>query len=247
MKILIGSPAFGGMVTASYLKSYLAMIGHLQADGHHVDLHMEESESLIPRGRNTCATYALQNGYDKLLFIDTDMVFTIENVRRLLKSDKMVVGGSYPLKAHPIVVNFNPLDEHRDLFGDKRQQDNYFEWVKKYADENGEAEVMHIPTGFMLIDIRVLAKLTYRVRWYRTFHPEFGIKNQFYEFFPSGVTSNNEYESEDWAFCRLAREEGFKIYLQTQAINGHVGTMRYGMGQHIIIGQPPLIPSGEKK
>lgn len=244
MKILIGSPAYGGMVTSSYLKSLMAVMPLLQSMGHEVNLHMEECESLISRGRNTVATFALTQGYDKLLFIDTDLLFTPDDIIRLVKSDKMIIGGSYPLKAHPIVVNFNPLDEHRDLFGENRQMDNYMQWVHKYADPaSGEAEVMHVPTGMMMIDTKVLAKLTYHVKWYQTFHPEFQIKHQYYDFFPVRVTDNHEFESEDWAFCSIAREQGFKIYLQTRSIAAHVGTMRYGLGQHIVQGQPPLIGS----
>lgn len=241
MRLLICTPAYGGMVTSQYLKSLIPVLAHLQAEGIETSLHMEESESLISRGRNTCAMYALKNGYDKLLFIDADMIFTYEDVKRLLDSKELIVGGTYPLKAHPITLNFNPLEDQRDLFGEHRQQDNYFEWVKKYADENGEAEVAHLPTGFLLIDCKVFAKLSYVVPWYQTFSPEFKIKEQFFDFFPVRVV-NHEYESEDWAFCSIAREHGFRVVLQTQAVNKHTGTLHYSLGQHIITGQQPIIP-----
>lgn len=201
---------------------------------------MQGSESLINRARNTDATYALTHGYDKVLFIDADMVFSYDKMKLLLESDKQIIGGTYPLKAHPITLNFNPLIEHRDLFGTDRQMSNYKEWIDKYADENGEAEVMHVPTGFLLIDTKVLAKLTYATDWYANFNPELKTQTTYYDFFPTTVV-DHQLRSEDWGFCELAREDGFKVFLQTRAICGHVGTMTYGIGQHIVIGQEPLI------
>jgi hypothetical protein len=244
VKLLIGSPAFGGQVTCGYLKSLIPALDGLSSRGIQVDLHMPETESLIPRGRDTVATRALTKGYDKLLFIDADMIFTFENLMKLLESKRDIVGGTYPLKSYPITINFNPLPEHRDLFGVDRQQDNYLAWVAKYADENGEAEVMHLPTGFMLIDCKVLAALTYKVPWYQAYEADTKTITTSYEFFPAGVT-DNQYESEDWNFCSIARENGFKVYLQTQAVNGHIGTHVYRLGSHMIAGQQPVIPSGK--
>lgn len=241
MKLLIGTPSYGGVVTCGYLKSLLPVITELSSKGVQVDLHMLETESLISRGRNTVATHALTKGYDKLLFIDADMIFTFENVMRLLNSKRDIIGGTYPLKNYPITINFNPLHEQRDLFGTDRFHDNYLAWVAKYADENGEAEVMHIPTGFMLVDCKVLAALTYKVPWYQNYEPDTKTMAMNYDFFPVRVL-DNQHESEDWAFCSIARENGFKVYLQTQAVNIHVGTHAYRLGNHATIGQQPLIP-----
>lgn len=246
MKLLICTPAYGGMVTTGYLRSLIPTISHLQSQGIEVTLHGPEGESLISRGRNTCAQFLIERDMDKLLFIDSDIVFTPEKVQMLIDSEAELVGGTYPIKAHPITLNFNPLQHQRDLFGDIREQDNYIEWVKKYADpKTGEAEVEHLPTGFMLIDRNVFAKLSYKVPWYQTFHPETRARNQYFEFFPVGV-NGHQYESEDWAFCRLAREEGVRVMLQTKAVCAHVGTHYYGLGQHIVVGQEPLIPGGKR-
>jgi hypothetical protein len=240
VKLLIATPAYGGMVTTGYLTSIVPVMQLLREEGVHVELYTLSSESLIPRGRNTCIQRAIDGYFDKVLFIDADLTFTYEKVKMLLNSDKDLVGGTYPLKAFPICPNFNPLEDQRDLFGLNRQQDNYMQWVNKYADTNGEAEVLHIPTGFMLIDMKVFAKLSHVVPWYQTFQPETKQHRQHFDFFLSGV-KGHEYESEDWAFCRIARENGFKVYLQTRAICGHIGNITYGLGSHIIIGQEPLI------
>jgi hypothetical protein len=46
------------------------------------------------------------------------------------------------------------------------------------------------------------------------------------DLFPSGVIGSR-YESEDWGFCRIAREMGFPSYLQTRIICSHMGSMIY--------------------
>lgn len=241
MRVLISTPCAYGLATVGYVQSLVPAIVALGRDGFDIHLKMQGSESLINRARNTDATYALKNGFDKILFIDADMIFTYENVRRLLDSDKLIVGGTYPLKTFPLTLNFNPLPEHGDLFGTDRQQDNYLAWVEKYADDRGEAEVMHLPTGFLLVDTKVLAKLTYTVPWYQNFNPDIKTTDVYYDFFPTTVVEN-QLLSEDWGFSRLVRESGTKIYLQTRAVNAHVGSFTYGLGQHILTGQPPLIP-----
>jgi glycosyltransferase involved in cell wall biosynthesis len=241
LRVLISTPCAYGLATVGYVQSLVPTIVRLGQDGYDIHLKMQGTESLINRARNTDATYALKNGFDKILFIDADMVFTYENVIRLLTSKREIVGGTYPLKTFPLTLNFNPLPEHGDLFGTDRQQDNYLAWVEKYADDNGEAEVMHLPTGFLLVDTKVLAKLTYSVPWYQSFNPDVKTTDVFYDFFPTTVVEN-QLRSEDWGFCEVARAAGFPLYLQTRAVNAHVGTFTYGLGQHIVSGQAPLLP-----
>lgn len=238
MRLLISSPCAYGLATVHFVQCLVPCIVQLGLDGHDVHLKMQGSESLINRGRNTDATYALKEGFDKILFIDADMIFTYENVNKLLNSDKKIVGGTYPVKQFPITLNFNPLDEQAKDCG--KYQDGYIAWANKYADKNGEVEVRHVPTGFLLIDTSVLADLTFKVPWYRDYHPATKEIDTNYEFFPTCVV-DNELLSEDWGFCETARKNGHKIYLQTEAINAHVGTYTYGLGSHIIQGQPPLI------
>lgn len=235
MKILIATPCYGGQATVPYIASLLTTTNRLRDEGVSTELNLQYGESLIPRGRNTAAMYALEKGFDKLLFIDADIGWDYEDVRRIVFSDKKIIGGIYPLKTFPITMNFNPLDEQRDLYGFERRQDNYIAWVKKYADpETGEAEVAHIPTGFMQIDCSVLASLSYRVPAYTLFAPEKGTKEPYFDFFQIGVVSG-EYRSEDWAFCDIARKFGFKVYLQTRSVVRHHGFQQYYLGQHEVV------------
>lgn len=249
VRLLIATPAYGGLVTTPYLLSLLDTYTYLIKNKlvDEVQVHTLSNESLISRGRNKCARYALLNGYDKMLFIDADMAWRAEDVELLLRSDKPIIGGTYPMKCFPVTLNFNPLPEGNDTFGTRRQQDNYFEFIKKHASLNGEVEVKHIPTGFMLIDTKVFLSLASggKVAEYETFQPDNNTVEKFFDFFPVRV-KDGKYESEDWAFCSIAREAGFPVYLQTKIVTAHVGTHIYALGQHHAIGQKPIIPEGTK-
>lgn len=243
MRILIATPAFGGFVYTGYVNSLLKSMIGLQADGIEFGVHLLEKESLIGRARNRCARSALMEGYDKMLFIDADMTWEYADMKRLLESDKLIIGGTYPIKNFPISLNFNALDEHVAQLPHKyRSLDGYKEFAAKFSDEKGEVEVRHVPTGFMLIDRKVLEKLaeTQAAKAYVEYDAQADKTNYFCEFFPTGVTGH-EFESEDWAFCRMAKENGFPVYLNVHCVLGHIGNHQYGLGQHVITGQTPLI------
>lgn len=250
MRVLVATPCYGGLLTSDYVLSLLDMYTHVIKNQlcDEFQVFLLPHESLISRGRNKCAQYALKNGYDKLLFIDADLRFDPHWVGLLLKSDKDIIGGTYPFKTHPIVVNFNPLPEKGgEILGQHRYMDNYFKFIQEYADENGEVEIRHLPTGFMMIDTSVLVSLAEKghVKKYETFQPDTLKTDVFYDWFPTRV-HEEKYESEDWAFCSIAREAGFKVHLQTQIVCDHVGTHTFSLGQHVIKGHRPLIPLPKK-
>lgn len=223
------------------MSSYIDTMLGLMSDGvdHIIKFHI--GESAIGRGRNHLALNFLESGCDKLLFLDTDLLWRYKDIQRLIKSDKPIVGGTYPLKAFPITLNFNALPEQRpELFETSDYLTNYKNWVRKYADAAGEIEVQHVPTGMLLIDKSVFEKLAHRVPHYFSHDPRTRETREFRDFFPMRVR-DHEYETEDWAFCSMAREVGFKIYLQCESIAAHTGMIHYGLGQHIVEGQPPLI------
>lgn len=231
MKLLICTPAYAGQVTSQYLQSMLMTSHGLIADQISFSLHNLETESLIPRARNTCAAYALDHGFTRLFFIDADMIWKYEDFKRILDSDSPIIGGTYPTKGFPIQINYNPVEEN-EFFHSDRTEKNFKAFRAAYANEKGEAEVLHIPTGFMCIKTSVFMDLVDRelVRsyGYRTGTNE--IVESRYDFFPSGVHNGN-YLSEDWGFCELARAAGYKIMLNTKTVLGHTGVTHYRMSE----------------
>lgn len=192
------------------------------------------TESLIPRGRDRDAINVLEKDFDKLITIDTDIEFSYEDFKRIILSERDIVGGIYPLKCFPLVGNFNPLPEHRTkYFSTNRGMD--LDAIKLFAKEvadplTGEAAVEHVPTGFMCVTQKVFAKLSETVEVYFTLQPDTGQTKGFFEFYPCGAR-NKAYESEDWAFSRLAKEAGFVPHINTKVLLGHIGMHVFRLGQ----------------
>ena len=250
-KLLIATPAYGGVVTTRYMHGIYQTLMGLEHDGlvSGMQVYTLDSESLISRARDRCAMYALEHGFDKLLFIYSDMRWTYEMVRRLLLSGREIIGGTYPLKGFPITLNFNPLLIHAEDFNRNRQYDDYVRFIEKHADASGLVEVRHVPTGFLMIDCHVLNELAKHrlVEQYSSFDTISRTVKDFFSFFPVRV-KDLILESEDWAFCSIARDAGFKVWLDTQCVTDHTGSHTYAIGQHeIICGQRPLLPSGGRK
>jgi len=234
VRLLVSIPAFGGQIytrTASALMSCMVL-----AKDEGLDLIIQphfQGDSLIHRARNRAAMYAVEHGYDKLMTIDADVTFTYEDFKRIALSDKDVIGGIYPLKAFPVVMNFNPLAEKgRELLSSHRgyDYDAYLKFKEKYAGPDSLIEVCHLATGFLCVTRRVLEKLGETSEIYEDLDSVSGERKRFMHFYTSGVHGGT-LESEDWSFCRRARDAGFPVFFDSRVLLGHIGLHEYKLGQ----------------
>lgn len=222
-KVLIATPIFEPKVTIQYHQSILETIPHLVAHGIGFSM-MNEAKNMINQARSRAAIYALNNDFDRLLFIDADISWKGIDVLRLLASDKRVIGGLYPLKTFPVKLNFVPPEGlyTTETFDPK-------EFVATHSDpKTGEVEVKMLPTGFMCIDCSVFKDLDPHVQEYhhRDQHER---KVQFEKmYFPFEISKEGFLNTEDWAFCDLVRNKlNEKIYWHTRVIVDHVGSHTY--------------------
>lgn len=236
-KLWISTPCSNGLLYNGYVGSLLQCAQRALSEGllDKFYVSMPGKESLISRGRNTEAMAFMENGFTHLLSIDADIVFNWEDFRRVISHDVPIVGGCYPLKNFPVVMNFNPLPgKGTELFKTNRGFDYaaWTEFVNKYADpDTGLAEVRHVPTGFMCVKREVFAKLSHVVPHYWTFESDSGEHSEYCDFYFVGV-HDKTYLSEDWSFCQLASANGFKIHIDTKISLGHTGYWTFKMGQH---------------
>ena len=98
MKLFIGTPCYGGIVTRQYLLSILRLNAALAAEGIPYILATLDKESLITRARNRLADQFLQSDATHLLFIDADIRFQPEAVLRLVRHGGALVAGAVPKK-----------------------------------------------------------------------------------------------------------------------------------------------------
>ena len=223
--LLIATPAYGRIISMEYFNGILSTIS-TNIEGWERTVKLIGNESLVQRARQYFAKYAMEKKFDKLLFIDADIGFTGEDVKRLVLHDKLVVGGTYPLKQIPPILNFNTLPDH-DIsdIPNHRSLDGLKKLNAKYGVGGGLLEVRHVPTGFLCIDVEVFRRLENFVPGYsgRAYSKaqEF---EKIPEFFPVRVR-DGILESEDWAFCTLCRDHGIKVYLDTEVVVSHTANV----------------------
>lgn len=181
------------------------------ASGMDVNWLTTGNESLVQRARNTSVMTFLQTNYQKLMFIDADIEFSPEDVAKLWNLDTDIAVAAYSMKRKD-----HPLSAWKDG-----------ELLRIDEDTPNPLEVDYAGTGFMLIDRGVFE----RMKCPEYEHIEGQDLTPCWSFFDCEVAEDKGkrvYLSEDYLFCKRARELGYKIMMDTSIRLGHWGTARYG-------------------
>lgn len=238
--IYIGTPAFASMVSLPYMTSLIKTIQELHKCGILVHTDFIGNESLITRARNNIVARFMESKCDYLMFIDADITFEAEHIKMLIADDKDIIGGIYPLKRYEIENNLErAIKESKNDKGInypmlKSKLVNYAVNMLDNVDSataiNGVMEVKHIATGFMMIKRGVIEKM---IREY----PKMKLKQAsnfdkygeryYYNFFDTDVDKKGYYLSEDYAFCKRAKNIDYKIYADIRIPLCHSGTTTY--------------------
>ena len=209
--VYIAMPCYDS-VKINTMLSVIKLVQQLSKSGIEVGINTMKSP-LIHQARNYLASVFLTTKYQYLLFIDSDVEFEPEAVIRMLVAKKEIICTPYRVKAeqlnkHIYTVEFKDPKTIPILPG-------------------GLVEIEAGPTGLMLIDRKVFEKIIKN-------NPELNIKNEaipnpgkshdfYYNFFDFGF-SDNYTMGEDISFCKLARENGFKLYANTASMTKHHGS-----------------------
>ena len=95
MKLFIPIIAYGGQVHAEFMLSMMSLMQSLFKNNMTGTFHPINSESLISRGRNSAAAFFLNSDCDYMLFVDTDMSFTVKDFNEVAKLKKPLAIGAY--------------------------------------------------------------------------------------------------------------------------------------------------------
>ena len=101
LKIFLGMPMYGGMLTESTMHGLLELQSWTATNNVHLRIQTMGNESLITRARNTIVSMMMDQtdfAATHLLFIDADIGFNWQNIERLICADKDVACGIYPRK-----------------------------------------------------------------------------------------------------------------------------------------------------
>jgi len=199
-------------------------------------------DSLVNRSRNNIAKRFLEGmrgkdgagndvivRHDWLLFLDTDLIFRVEDVEKLyqfaLKKGVGIYCGTYPIKQLKPKVVFNNI-------------------AGQSPDAEGIVEVREAGTGFMLIHRNVFEQMQEKFKDEIEYYVDMGDPNLApviaWDFFSVGVRFDQDLKrkrflSEDWYFCQRWRELGGKVLMHTKTACNHIGVYNYpGNPQEII-------------
>jgi hypothetical protein len=228
--IFLATPMYGGMCSGEYTKAILALKQEIEKEGWGLSTAFIYNESLINRARNDLTKLFLESDSTHLLFIDADIYFNAKDVIRLVKEDRDIIGGLYPLKKIDWIKIRSSV-----LNGDSNFYKNGFNYVftqknnNDFFDNNEVQEVSGIGTGYMLIKREVFDIIdaeTYTNNSLMFKNSEDKTTKNFFSLEIDEET--NTLLSEDYYFCKSWIKTGGKVYLAPYAVAKHIGMYEFG-------------------
>jgi len=254
--LLIGTPAYGGMVTAPFHISCVDIAVRLMQMGVKSEHCFIENESLITRARNNIVQmFYRSDEFSRLLFIDADIKFVADDVISLLilcDEENPIVCGNYPKKSinweivKSAVISGVPTHELSDYADSPVLNLKVPESGEMSVNISQPIEVLDTGTGFMMLHRSAIEKM---IEAYpeTNYTPDYSLGNEkFDKFREQGVhalfetmivddetsqaakdSGRKRYLSEDYAFCHLWRKLGGKIWVCPWINLTHHGSYHY--------------------
>ena len=244
-KLFIATPMYGGMAHGLYIKSALDLQMTMNKYGIETKFSFLFNESLITRARNYLVDEFLRSEYTHMMFIDSDIHYSPQDVIALMALDKDVIGGPYPKKS----INWSNVAaaarNHPDL--EPKELENLvgeyvFNVVKGTSSfqVSDPLEVLEIGTGHMMIKRHVFEKMkdAYPTIQYKPDHvgqANFDGSRYIHAYFDTVIDSadsitgggSERYLSEDYMFCQMWRKIGGTIHLCPWMKTQHIGTYAF--------------------
>jgi hypothetical protein len=247
---MVATPAYGGLCYVNFVLSLMNSKEFLAMHGITLDVRFLANESLIPRGRNTLvAKFMNDESFTHLLFIDADVSWVPGTILRLLRHDKDIIGALYPKKGYNfknLLSNKNILEKLKKAESEKRElTDLEAEEIRMkllgfvvnreekstFGIQNGQMQVKHIGTGFMLIQRHVIQKMfnaypdlkhdddigALDANENRYLYALFNCENHKFG-------AKTHYLSEDYLFCKRWTDLGGSIFADISIPLTHTGT-----------------------
>jgi choline kinase len=187
----------------------------LNAKGIELEVNIISGCAVLPVARNTLVAMFMQDPEaTDLFFIDSDVGFDATAVLKLLKCPAKIVAGVYPLK-----------------------QDNpgYPVQIKTIdgvpIGKEGLVEADYLPTGFMRIKREVIEamykaypELKHRNSFVKTVNAEV---DEMYDLFNMGLSDDEEWRTEDYAFCHRWTKIGGQLWVYPDIDFTHTGNKAF--------------------
>lgn len=200
-------PCYTGVVPIETAIALAQTVDKLRSMGLKVAMVYERSASLVDVTRNRLAKKFMDVGYQKAFWIDNDIVFTEEDVLRLLafSTQYKVIGCTYPAR-----------DDKPKFFV------NMYDKVEPWKlNPDGLLRANAFGFGFVVVDRSVFEVM-------ETELPTYTMDGEYVQYFKTGIDSNGRYQGEDVHFMMTYVDKfGGEVYIDPWTDVQHVGTKHY--------------------
>jgi hypothetical protein len=234
-QVLVATPMYGGMCHGLYTMGMIQMVAVFTQHRVPFQYAYMMNESLITRARNSLANDFLATDCTHMMFIDADIGFNSADIIKMINANKDIICGIYPKKEIDWVQVTNAVNKG---VTPQELKNHTGAFVVNLVDDAKSAEgaidapiqIANGGTGFMLIQRKVFETLigkvpTYNNDMFLAVDTERKVK-VINEFFATSIDekSGNRLLSEDYHFCKIAREQGFTVWAAPWAQLQHCGS-----------------------
>lgn len=202
-RVLIGTPCYDGKIDVWFANSLISTVKESISREIHVHAIYTSYDSLVQRARNSLVKIALENQYDDLFFIDSDVEWEPEWFFRLLERPEPVVGGALVKKTDNEGYTVKLTDKNL-----------------KFSEDGKLIQADGVGTGFLKVSRFALEKLWLASDPYTSEGEEhrmvFDIK-----------VENGDLISEDYIMCNKWENLGYKVWLDPTITCNHVGIKKF--------------------
>jgi len=223
-RILVGTPTYNGQLTTGYTASLLKLWSEL--DGQ-LDWKTTSS-TLLPWARNTLASLVLQSDHSHLLFIDSDIDYPPQLIRRMLAFDQPIVSAVCPHRILDVPRLHAMSREYADPGSAwARSLSFVMELETPHVERQGFYRARRTGTGLMLVKREVFETLKGACpELYRpaagSYYEGQGLQHVL-QCFDQAYDENGLAMGEDVSFCRRWQATGGEIWVVFDETVGHVG------------------------
>lgn len=235
IKLFIATPMYGGLCHGNYAVGLLTSVGIFSKAGIQMQFAYMMNESLITRARDSLTYDFLETDCSHMMFIDADIGFNPADIPSMIEADKDIICGMYPKKeinwvevSKAVLNGVLPQDLHKYTGAFVVNAIDDADTVEGAI--NQPIEISNGGTGFMVIKREVFEGLidkvpTYNNDMYLAIDGERKPK-VIHQFFDTSIDakSGNRLLSEDYHFCKIARDAGYKVWAAPWVQLSHCGS-----------------------
>lgn len=251
-KLFVATPMYGGQCHGMYTKSSCDLARLCQHYGIEVKFFYLFNESLITRARNYCVDEFMRSDFTHLMFIDSDIGYSPDDVISLLAlmdhedpdNDKEIMCGPYPKKT----IAWEKIKQAVDKGYADEDPTNLEKYVGDYVFNPAEGQtqvkidepvkVLEGGTGFMMITKSAFKKFddaypdySYKPDHVRTEH--FDGSREIMMYFQALIDPESKrYLSEDYMFCQWMQKVGVATWMCPWMKLLHTGSYTFGGSLH---------------